>query len=340
MKQKYKKIYVLCPSNTKTGGTELLHQLVWQINSLGGNANIVYFNDSYKNVTITKGFERYVNSFLTPNDIEDQEGNAVVIPENSPRLLGNVHNCTKYFWWLSVDNFVRYHTGVHGAIFEKGAFLGVLCSVKRIFAKTYMNDANLINLSDYHLCQSYYAIDYVSKKIKADRIFYLSDYINDIYIDGFKNIYFDRKENVVLYNPKKGYSFTKKIIKHTPNIKWVPLQNMSTQEVQQTLKNAKVYIDFGNFPGKDRFPREAAMSGCCVIIGNKGAASYIDDFPIDKRYKFKNDNSCIPSIISCILDCFDNFETNFNNFKTYRNAISAEKSEFIADVKKIFFDKE
>lgn len=30
-----------------------------------------------------------------------------------------------------------------------------------------------------------------------------------------------------------------------------------------TMRKAKVYIDFGFHPGKDRIPREAVMCGAC-----------------------------------------------------------------------------
>ena len=37
-----KTIYVVCPAYFKTGGTELLHQLVYELNNLGKNAIITY----------------------------------------------------------------------------------------------------------------------------------------------------------------------------------------------------------------------------------------------------------------------------------------------------------
>ena len=46
-KLKFKKIYVLCPIGVKTGGPELLHQLVYQLNNIFGenSAVIAYFGN-------------------------------------------------------------------------------------------------------------------------------------------------------------------------------------------------------------------------------------------------------------------------------------------------------
>jgi len=42
----------------------------------------------------------------------------------------------------------------------------------------------------------------------------------------------------------------------------------------------KLYVDFGKHPGKDRMPREAAVHGCCIITGRRGAAGNPFDIPI------------------------------------------------------------
>ena len=43
---RFLKVYAICPANLKTGGPELLHQLVYQINQLGGHAMIAYVGNS------------------------------------------------------------------------------------------------------------------------------------------------------------------------------------------------------------------------------------------------------------------------------------------------------
>ena len=66
---------------------------------------------------------------------------------------------------------------------------------------------------------------------------------------------------------------------------FIPIQGMSSIEVANLLESAKIYIDFGNHPGKDRLPREAVLSGCCIITNSKGSAKNSVDICISKKYK-------------------------------------------------------
>lgn len=148
---------------------------------------------------------------------------------------------------------------------------------------------------------------------------------------------YQKKEDIVLYNPKKGKEFTEKIIRQSPpDINWVPLINLTTNQVHELIKKSKVYIDFGSHPGKDRFPREAASLGCCVITGKRGAAKYHQDVPINDKYKFDDKTKNIPDIIEQIKFCLANYSSEVNNFSDYRSFIKNEKRIFSEDVKKIF----
>ncbi len=189
--------------------------------------------------------------------------------------------------------------------------------------------------SDFHLVQSFYAKEHLEKAgISKEKILYLSDYLN---LD-FLNIQTDlsKKENIVAYNPKKGFEFTKEIIQSALDIRFVPLINMTRQQIIETLQKAKVYIDFGNHPGKDRIPREAAILGCCVITGKRGSAAYFEDVPIPENYKFEDKEENIPKIIAKIKDCFENFEERYKDFEYYREIIKQEPQKFVEDLKKIF----
>lgn len=94
----------------------------------------------------------------------------------------------------------------------------------------------------------------------------------------------------------------------SPDVNWVPLVNMTNDQVKQKMLNSKVYIDFGNHPGKDRFPREAAISGCCIITGKRGAANYYEDVRIPEKFKFNQYKTKPENIIHRIRECLDSFE--------------------------------
>lgn len=337
MSYKYSKIYVLCPPHAKTGGTELLHQLVYQINCLGGKANIVYLTKNREDVHINKAFSIYIDEFLIPSQIEDTENNLLIIPEVSCYLLNRFHNIKKAVWWLSVDNFLLFDGGLKGRIQQRGFLKGVLGALHGLTRQEFHNSYGLLHNADMHLCQSYYAIDFLAKLGITKNILYLSDYINDVYIENSSKIDLNKKDDIVLYNPKKGFEFTRKLIEQGKDIHWVAIQGMTTEEVQDLMRRSKVYIDFGNHPGKDRIPREAAMSFCCVITGKRGSAAFSEDVPIPAEYKFDDDDKYINNIIELILSCVNNYDSRIKDFANYREFISEEKRKFTDDIKEIFF---
>lgn len=207
-------------------------------------------------------------------------------------------------------------------------------NLQKYLNNDYLN--SLLSSVNYHLCQSHYSYEFLTSRlgVPKEKSYYLSDYINTDFLNS--EVDFDSKENVVVYNPKKGAKFTSEIIKQGSSIKFIPLINMTKQEVIETLKKAKVYIDFGNHPGKDRIPREAAILGCCVITGKRGSAAYNEDLPIPADYKFEDKVENIPLILSKIRDCIDNFQDRLKDFENYRMIIRKEQDKFIEDLKSVF----
>lgn len=318
------KIYVACPANFATGGPELLHQLVHYLNNLGFNAYMYYFNQKPNENPIHPAYKEYNNAYV--EEIEDNKNNILIVPEVKTDLIYNYKYIQKVIWWLSVDNFYN--------------FLGrnpIKKSIKYFLWKMGVYKIYNFNEKDkvIHFVQSEYARQYLIKKGIND-IYFLGDYLNKYFIIQQTNNINKRKKNIVIYNPKKGFGFTQKIIKFAKDIKFIPIQNMTREEVADLLSSAKVYIDFGNHPGKDRIPREAAISGCCVITGKKGSAKYYEDVPIPEKYKFEDKEENIPQIVEKIRYCIDNYDEVKKDFNNYRSLIKNEEEKFIEDIKKIF----
>lgn len=325
------KIYVLCPSNLKTGGTELLHQLVASLLTLNKNACIAYYLEGKydaKNPT-PYAFKKYIGEhWCLVNDIEDAADNVAIFPETSFGKSKKYHKLQKCAWWLSVDNY-----NVMKGMSNRLKKYGIKSFIKHLALNDYFDDSTITTIP-VHLFQSYYAADFAKAKgVHNDALFYLSDYINDIYIKPYVK---EHRANVVAYNPKKGIEFTKKLISSAQDISWVPIINMTNEEVRNLLGTAKVYIDFGNHPGKDRIPREAAMSGCCVITDLKGSAAYKEDVPIPSQFKFEDVDGNIPDVIRQIKNCLEHYEEVTKEFDAYRDFIKGEKQEFQDCVKNIF----
>lgn len=173
--------------------------------------------------------------------------------------------------------------------------------------------------------QSYYAKEFLkSKNIESN---FLSDFLNEEHLN--QSIDIKNKKDIICFNPKKGARITEQLINTYPRYKFVPIQKMTAKEVSELLRNSKIYIDFGNHPGKDRIPREAAMAGCVVITGVKGSAKNKYDIAVDSTYKIDENSDGFCFIVGELFkDVFDRFEVHSKMFEPYRDKISSEKLAF------------
>jgi hypothetical protein len=317
-------IYVACPGNVATGGPELLHQLVFELNKLEFNAYMFYYEKTEEN-PVHKEYEKYNNPYI--EKIEDKIDNILIVPEVVTGMIYNYKNIQKVIWWLSVDN---YYKRFSSNILWKKIVKEML--YKMGYFKVYRFERNNDLM---HFVQSEYARQHlIQKGIK--NIYFLGDYLNEYFIESQTNNINNEKKDIVIYNPKKGIEFTSKIISYAKNIKFVPIENMTREEVASLLSTAKVYIDFGNHPGKDRIPREAAISGCCVITSKRGSAKYYEDVTINDEFKFEDIDKNVPLIVNKIKDCILNYKENSDKFNFYREKIKKEQQNFISDIKNIF----
>lgn len=330
------KIYVLCPAGIKTGGPELLHQLVFTLNKNGLGASLVYSGIKNHDYKVIDEYRQYIDSYLLESEIEDKSENLLIVPETNVRALKKYKNIQKVIWWLSVDNFYLIYFSFASWKFRLSAW-GFLRFVRRtLLSKSALNPKNhitmnskIVHSAQFHFCQSKYAEE-ECKKHGLNTI-YLSDYLNDEFFHN-NNVNF-KKENIVAYSPAKGFRFTKKIIKKNPDIHFEPIQKMTREQVQSLLKKSKIYIDFGNHPGKDRIPREARMQGCVVITGKNGSAKYFEDVPVEEKFERKSKN--IPEISDLIRKIFSDYDFYNKKQMNYTEAICKEKEEFEMDVKKM-----
>lgn len=338
-------IYVACPANVATGGPELLHQLVFELNNMGINAYMYYYDLIENQSPIHEAYAKYKNKYVI--DIDDSNKNYLIVPEVifAIALLKKYVHINKIIWWLSVDNhFLPIYTTNKKYFFIQRVVNKFLNNEKYNIERLALNKFNHSNkkvskkiLKDvkYHFYQSYYAEAFLkSNRISSENLFYLSDYLNQDFLTIQTD--YSLKENIVVYNPKKGYEFTRELIEQAKHIKFIAIQNMTRDEVVSLLQKAKVYIDFGNHPGKDRIPREAAILGCCIITNRQGSANFSADVPIPKTYKFEEKPENISDILKKIDYCFANFTSSVAEFTQYRKLIKNEPKIFIEDIKNIF----
>jgi len=334
------KIFVACPAHFATGGPESLHQLAHHfINDLQVETFMLYYGfDSNKFKTpVHPEYEMYnVPYVLEIPPAEDIERNILIVPEILSGLvqLLRYKNIRKGIWFLSVDNYY----------FSKIANIVVRAPVQdfditsqqildQIMARYDYRQDPLLQLANFYLTNTHRGLKWFSG---LKPLHYLLGYINIRFLQENSCLNLNEKEDIVVYNPKKGYHFVKHIIELAHDINFIPIENMTREEVISLLKKAKVYIDFGNFPGSERIPREAVILGCCIITGKRGSAAFFEDVPIPDEYKFDDRKENIPKIIEKIKDCFVNFKERYKDFEYYREVNKKGPKKFVEDLKRIF----
>lgn len=330
-------VYALAPAGVVSGGVELLHQLVSILRDNSVDARIVYYGSCPH--TCPSDYDVYNLSFA--QDIVDDRNNVLVVPESVFDKSLKFNNIQTVLWWLSVDNFFALEAELLSFSdlfgFDRKRAVSLLikrCTHPEQLFDFYRNKVSIKKLKQKNAVSAYqseYARIFLEKR-GFKRIVPLKDYINT---DHYSSDCMSAKEDLVLYNPKKGYIYTQKLINAAPDINWVPIINMCREEVISLMRKAKVYIDFGNHPGKDRLPRECAVNGCCIITGKRGAAGNDLDVCIPKEYKFDETDNVLP-VISCIRSTLDNYSQVVDLFSDYRDRILREQEEFVEQALKLF----
>lgn len=305
-------IYIKCAPSYFTGGTLLLHQLGDWLQQKGFKVKMHYIPNTLD--PVHEEFTKY--NLDRVSEIKDDKKSFIIIPEVFPFELERYQHATCILWWLSVDNYFM----PFNKLSRKRRIYNWVIGKQRVYKK-----------AQIHLSQSNYAQTFLKRKgIKSVM---LSDYLHE----SFTSIVFkiQNRRNLVLYNPQKGIEFTKILISLAPDIQWTPIINKTPQEVKELMLSSKIYIDFGNHPGKDRIPREAAICGCCVITGMRGSAFNHIDIPILSAYKF-DETEGPNQVITKIRFVLKNYESAQNDFQSYRDQIKCEKEEFFKQASTIF----
>jgi len=260
--------------------------------------------------------------------IIDDERNILIVPERHTNLLVQYKKIRKAIWWLSVNNY---------QLFGKTGFVN---GIKNLMYPYFISGVSHFRFGRFskdvrHIVQSRYADWYIRKMCKRIPL-YISDYLNDVFIERSPTSFTSsNRTNTVLYNPKKGFETVQELIKRSPEIDWRPLSGLTPEGVQYLMSTAKLYVDFGSHPGKDRIPREAAIQGCCVITGKQGSAAFKEDVPIPEEYKFDS-NTTAADIVSKINHVLNEYDSCIEDFSFYREVIRNEKEIFISSVDSVF----
>ena len=295
-------IYVFCPAHIVTGGIEAVHQLVDKLRTFGHDARIVTL-PAVTNPLLLQ-YRNYDVAFA--DTIDDDSRNVLIATEVNPGQLNPYSRIQKAVWWLSVDN---HEAGSDRFAFHNPASAAVSHFVQSAYARQFLQDQGVKEIHD------------------------LSDYLHREYLRDLH----PPKNDIVLYTPVKGSEdLLRPLIDADPSIQWLPLRGMIRKQHAQTLRQGKVYVDFGSHPGKDRQPREAAVNGCCVLVGLRGSATFPADVPIPESYKFAILDLQGDAVLSTIRDCLAHHGKRRKDFDAYAASIRREEERFSEEVKRIF----
>ena len=306
------RVFIISPVNCATGGPELLHQFARCLIDCGVEAYMLYPDSDGVSCPVPEVYWKYDVPYVS--QYVDRKDSVLVLAESRIHHIGLCQKGTVMVWWLSVNNYIlRYEkhiTRENLDIFNLKARTNVL-----------------------HFVQSYYAKDFLEKHMGIAGTYYLKDYINDEII-GFASLCRERyqRKNICLFNPKKGYEKLEPVLKACrEDIQWVPLTGYTPLEMANIMCQAKVYVDFGSHPGKDRIPREAAVCGCCILTNQEGSAAYQEDVGIPESYKVRTTED-VELVLAKIYDLVDHYEERIGDYKNYRCTIEGEKAEFMEEV--------
>ncbi len=297
-----------------TGGPEALHQLVDALVALGARVALAYlaprpdrsFRASVTAASTPRAYARYqVPRWLAP--LPDDPATVIVVPEIWSAVTVEFAAARVGLWWLSVDNNLMSELG-------------------RYFERPRPQRPVV------HLYQSAYARAY----LEAHGVlgYPLGDYLAPVHLGEWES---PARLRRVAFNPKKGLETTLRIIERSLQLgleaEWVPIANLDAAGVAALLKTCRVYVDFGPHPGMDRLPREAALAGCCVVTGRRGAAGFTEDLPIPDEFRVPDDDTDLA--VATIARCLNDRATS-EAFEPYRSWIRGQRNRFLADVGRIF----
>lgn len=331
------KVYVLYPKGVRTGGPEALHQLVHGLRALGVPAALVPHPDTVGRERVT-AYRRYdAPEARLPRDVA---GSVVIAPEIHVRELDQFREARTFCWWLSIDNSPLFRAERRFADWRAGlADPWRLRDAKSALdlVRRGMSRWRLRLRRSEHLAQSEYARLYLADRLGIDAAS-LSDYLPTNTTPEFVQ----RKGSHsalprVAYNPAKGARLTDGVIAAMGrDVTWDPISGLSHEGVTEHLSQADVYMDLGPHPGRDRMPREAALSGAVTIVARRGSGALPQDVPIPDGHKVSVvQTDPVAGAVEVLRRVMNNADQAFRDQAPYRRWIAGQEDQFRVEVEQL-----
>jgi hypothetical protein len=237
----------------------------------------------------------------------------VILPEIFPELHKMFAPAVTAYWWLGWD-----------AAFRPGSRLTDLGFQSTFFARPDL----------WHIAQTF-RVHVLLREKGARRIVDVVDYVDPRFTGTKPN-----RHNVVFrvaYNPKRigAADLANRFFDDNTDIPACPIIGMSREEVHETLRQTMIYVEFGNNPGSDRLPREAASVGCIVLAKNAGGSSYFEDMPIDAEFKFSEQDVRSGRLAQLIRTIAGDPAPYFEAQEFYRSCLRLQREQMMLQTKRL-----
>lgn len=326
-----------------TGGHQSAHQVGAAIRDMGYDSSMVYppigEEGNYRSPDAVVPLWRKLyslESFVAREELEDEPDSVHLLPAgwgpnwwpvdpNSMSCLRahgpDPYKSIKVLWWLGLGTWQNWDIGGWDRPMD-------------------LSHPNIPKL--YHACQSRAAYDFIvsNTSLPPWQVFMLHDYTHDFWLHSEIDLYrlIPSRRDVVLFNPVKGPEETRAIMEACSGdgIDFRPITGMTREQIREAGRSAKVYIDFGTHPGRDRIPREMAACGCSVITGSDGTAACTEDVPLRTRKFARSDDAydCLAVRERILADVKYYPSALFDDeMVEYRRVIRQERSTVFAEVR-------
>jgi hypothetical protein len=300
----------LCPAML-TGGPEAIHQAAQVLTEQGVPTDIAYYGEGASlhledgQLLVTPppdnpclaAYARYEP--VVCRRILLRRQHLVVLPEAIAFQAAPFSRATVAVWWLSVDN-----GSVPADLFARRAF----------FADRALT----------HFTQSEYAADFLRAQ-GVTRSYPLGDYTDPAFTE--LTPAGPNPDPVVAHNPAKGAGLAEAFFTGDPAAVALPLRGMSKDGIGEALRRARVYVEFGHLPGKDRLPREAAAAGAVVFVRRLGAGRFAGDFPLPDFYRFDEADVASGELSRRVAEVQADPAPHWAAQAGFRNRIRGERAE-------------
>lgn len=289
-----KTVFFVAPYGIKAGGCESLHQAASELIKAGICVRMAYVGYDEKNIN---PYRHYDLDFLTLDSVSDSESNILVFPELYRHLSVSFFRATVFVWWLSLPAGIRRGSNIIKRLYWVLSLpLKILLRRHGYTSKSERRTSGFLALTNEHerhfkydsrithLCSSLYAWRYVRPRACHHSRIVLSP-VSDYYVNRCNEFQQITKEDIVLYNYEKSGDIIPLIKPFFPNMTFFALKGFSEAQLLLLFSRAKIYLDLGPFPGPERMPKEAALCGCAIITGTRGAAGNNYDVPIPDEFK-------------------------------------------------------